>query len=89
MANISLTKMSSKGQIVIPSELRENFKKGENFVIIRDGNRFILKSVKDFGENIKEDLEFAKRTERAWQRIEAGKGVKMDFDEFINSIKKW
>ena len=83
MANISLTKMSSKGQIVIPSELRENFREGENFVIIRDGNRFILKAVKDFGENIKEDLEFAKRTEQAWQRIEAGKGVKMNFDEFI------
>lgn len=89
MAEINITRISSKGQIVIPREMRENFKEGEEFVIIRDGNRIILKNVKDFDENIKEDLEFAKRTEEAWQRIEAGKGIKMDFDDFINEMKKW
>ena len=89
MANISITKMSSKGQVVIPQELREGLKEGEEFVIIRDGSRIILKKIKDFDENIKEDLEFAKRTEEAWQRIEAGKGIKMDFDDFIKEMKKW
>ena len=89
MANISLTKISSKGQIVIPQELREGIKEGEEFVVIRDGNRIILKKTKDFDENVKEDLEFAKRTEEAWQKIEAGKGIKMDFDDFISEMKKW
>jgi len=89
MANIGITKMSSKGQIVIPKELRKGIKEGEEFIIIKDKNRIILKNTKDFNENIKEDLEFAKRTEDAWQRIEAGKGIKMDFDAFINKMKKW
>jgi len=89
MANISITKMSSKGQVVIPHNLRKGIEEGEEFIIIRDGNRIILKNVKDFDENIKEDLEFAKRTEEAWEEIEAGKGIEMDFDDFIKDMKKW
>ena len=89
MANISITKMSSKGQIVIPQSMREGIMEGEEFVIIKDNNRIILKLAKDFEENIKEDLEFAKRTEEAWEEIEAGKGISMDFDDFIEEMKKW
>jgi len=89
MANISITKISSKGQVVIPQNMREGIKEGEEFVVIKDNNRIILKSVKDFDENIKEDLEFAKRTEEAWEQIEAGKGISMDFDDFIKEMKKW
>lgn len=36
-----------------------------------------------------EDLEFARRTEEAYRRIEAGEGITMEFDEFIKDIKKW
>ena len=86
---IAITKMSSKGQIVIPQNMREGIKEGEEFVIIKDGNRIILKSAKEFDENIKEDLEFAKRTEEAWEQIEAGEGISMEFDDFIKEMKKW
>ena len=51
MAEISITKMSSKGQIVIPSEMRKGFKDKEDFVIIKSDKEIILKSVKDFEEN--------------------------------------
>jgi len=37
---------------------------------------------------LKEDLEFARRTEEAWKRIEAGKGIEMNFDDFIKKLKK-
>ena len=37
----------------------------------------------------KSDLEFARRTEQGIKRIETGKGIKMDFDEFIKEMKKW
>jgi len=89
VANISLTKMSSKGQIVIPKELRWGIKEGDEFVIIRDGKRIVLKSVEDFEENVKEDLEFAKKTEEAYKRHEAGDFVKMDADEFLEKLRKW
>ena len=36
MANINVTKMSSKGQIVIPSEMRSDLKEGDEILIIKD-----------------------------------------------------
>ena len=85
MINIGTTKVSSKGQIVIPSELRENLKEGDELLIIKDENRIILKKV----ENLSEDLEFAKRTELAWKEIDEGKGIKMSVDDFLKEMKKW
>jgi len=38
---------------------------------------------------MKEDLEFAKRTEEAYKRHERGESIEMDFDEFIEEMKKW
>ena len=38
---------------------------------------------------IKEDLEFIRRTEEAHQRIESGECVEMEFDDFIEDMKKW
>lgn len=37
----------------------------------------------------KEDIKFARKTEEAWKRIEEGKGIKLEFDEFIEEMKKW
>jgi len=38
---------------------------------------------------IKEDLEFAKRTEEAWQEIDEGKCTKIDSEDFLKEIKRW
>ncbi len=89
MAEIGITKMSSKGQIVIPSEIRADFKEGEKFVIIKSGKQIILKRMKDFAKKLKEDIIFAKRTDEALKRYEKGEFIAMDFDEFLEKAKKW
>jgi len=89
MAQLEITKMSSKGQIVIPQEMRKGFHEGEKFVIMKAGKQLILKSMEDFDENIEEDLEFARRTEEAYKRYEKGEFKSMDFDDFIAEMKKW
>ncbi len=89
MVNMSVTKISSKGQIVIPSNMRGDLKEGDELLIIKDEGRLILKKVDNMTEEMKEDLEFARRTEEAYNKIEAGEGIKMDFDDFIAEIKKW
>ena len=89
MVSINVTRMSSKGQIVIPSEMRGDLKEGDELLIIKDDERIILKKAEKITEEMKEDLEFAKRTEAAWKEIEAGKGIEMEFDDFINEMKKW
>lgn len=40
-------------------------------------------------KKLKEDLEFARRTEEAWKRFEKGEFIKMDFGEFLEALKKW
>lgn len=35
------------------------------------------------------DLEFARRTEEAWQEIEAGKGITRSKEEFLKELKSW
>ncbi len=89
MNKISITRMSSKGQIVIPADMREGIKEGEKLVIIRNNNQIILKKEKDFSDSLEEDLEFARRTEEAYKRHERGEFIQMDFDEFIEEMKKW
>lgn len=88
MVNIAITKLSSKGQIVIPSEMRSGFKVGEKLVIIEDGNKLILKKVSDLDKNFEEDIAFAKRTEEAWQCYERGEFVSKTADKFLEELEK-
>ena len=87
MANINITKMSSKGQIVIPLDMRSGIKEGDKLVIIRNDDQIIIKSADAFSKNLKEDLKFAKRTEEAWKRYEEGKFVSKSKDEFLNELE--
>ena len=47
MANIATTKMSSKGQVVIPEEIRKRLKlkKGSQFVVVSEKDVVILKAI--------------------------------------------
>ncbi len=89
MVQIDVTRISSKGQIVIPADMRKDLKEGEKLIIIRYGKQIILKKEEDMDESMKEDLEFARRTEEAWKAYERGEFKKMDFDDFIEEMKKW
>jgi len=89
MENISITKISSKGQVVIPQEMRKNLIEGDKLVVMQNKDQIILKKVDDFSKNLEEDLEFAKRTEEAWKSYERGEFKQMDFDDFIEEMKKW
>ena len=39
MTNVDITKISSKGQVVIPLDMREDLKEGEKLVIIKAGKQ--------------------------------------------------
>jgi AbrB family looped-hinge helix DNA binding protein len=47
MTGYATTKLSSKGQVVIPEEIREtlHLKEGDQFVVIGQGDTVILKSI--------------------------------------------
>ncbi|MFH1307586.1 MAG: AbrB/MazE/SpoVT family DNA-binding domain-containing protein [archaeon] len=88
MVSINVTKISSKGQIVIPSEMRNNLKEGDELLIIKDDDRIILKKVSGVTEKMREDLDFAKRTEEAWQSYEKGEFISQSADKFLEELEK-
>ena len=45
---IDTTKMSSRGQVVIPLDMRKDIKEGDKLIVIRKNNEIILK--KDISE---------------------------------------
>ncbi|HWY67695.1 MAG TPA: AbrB/MazE/SpoVT family DNA-binding domain-containing protein [Terriglobales bacterium] len=47
MAGYGTTKLSSKGQVVIPEEVRSNLglKEGDQFLVIGEGDAVILKAI--------------------------------------------
>ena len=87
--DVAITRMSSKGQVVIPAEMRKGFQEGDKLLLIQNNDQLIMKKASKLDTVLKEDLEFAKRTEEAWKKIEEGKGIKMKFDDFIKEMKNW
>jgi bifunctional DNA-binding transcriptional regulator/antitoxin component of YhaV-PrlF toxin-antitoxin module len=85
----AITKLSTKGQIVIPSHMRRGMKKGEEFLIVRNKKNIIMKSVKSLASDLEEDLEYIKRIDQAWEDYDKGKFVKMSKEAFLKELKKW
>lgn len=87
--DIAITRMSSKGQIVLPIEMRSDIKEGEKLLIIRNEGNIILKRASKLDVQLEEDLAFGRKTEEAWKRLAAGEGVTMEFDAFIKELSRW
>ena len=86
MVEIDVTRLSSKGQIVIPTSMRKGLKNGEKFMIIKDKDRFIIKKASEMDEQLKEDIEFARRTEEAWKEYDKGNFKKYSVTEFLKRL---
>ncbi len=89
MVEIETATISSKGQIVIPASMRKGIKEGDRFLIIKNDSNFLLKKADDLDEKFKDDLEFARRTEEAYKRHEAGDFIQMSSKEFLKELDKW
>ena len=83
----AIAKVSTKGQIVIPSRLRKGIIDGDEFLIVRDEGRIVMKNMKDLANDLKEDMLFAVRVEKAWQDYDKGKFVRKTKDDFLEELK--
>lgn len=83
----AIAKVSTKGQIVIPTSLRNNIKTGDEFLMVKDEGRIILKSMKSLASKLKEDLVFAEKVEKAWQEYDKGKFEKKSKEDFLKELK--
>ena len=86
--NIAITTMSSKGQVVIPVEMRAGFHEGEKLLIIKNDHQLIMKKASELDKQMEEDIEFAKRTEEALKSYERGEFTSSSAEEFLKELRK-
>lgn len=87
---IDMTKMTSKGQIVIPQGIREEarIKEGERFMIFNLGNNIYIKRM-DVLEKSKDLEEFRKTLESFWaDNPQLRKISEKDIEEEIKAVRE-
>ncbi len=83
---MEITKLSTKGQIVIPESARKDLDVGTAFTVIRKGDLIVLKEVQGLTEpEIKEMQEL----DKIWKDIDSGKGVTLNQEDFLKEMKTW
>ena len=87
--NIELTKMSSKGQVVIPGNIREKLElsEGEVLAVSSKDNMIVLKKIENPAEE--EDLRTFSEIKKSWKEVSEGKFKKMKSEYFLKEISKW
>ena len=87
--DVAITKMSSKGQVVIPQDFRKNINEGEKLLIIQSGDQLILRKASSLDLKFEEDIEFLKRTNKAIKDYESGNYKTLEVKEFLNDLEEW
>ncbi|OGI15277.1 hypothetical protein A3K63_05050 [Candidatus Micrarchaeota archaeon RBG_16_49_10] len=87
--DVELTRLSSKGQVVLPNDIREklNLEKGTLFAVTTSDGLIVLKKI-ETGMN-PEDLETLKLIQEAWEDIEKGRYKSATPEEFFQKMNKW
>ena len=83
----AIAKVSTKGQIVIPNALRGNIRTGDEFLMIKDNNRIILKNMKNLAYDLRYDFIFAEKVEKAWQEYDKNKFENKSKDDFLRELR--
>lgn len=83
---MDVTKLSTKGQVVIPEKLRRHYKAGSAFVVSKIDELLVLKPIKGLTKKEKEEV---KELKSIWKEIDSGKADVYSEKEFFTAMKKW
>ena len=84
-----LTKLSSKGQIVIPTSIRKklSIKEGTYLAVSAKNDMLVMKKMD--AKMKPEDLKTLKIIQEAWDDIEKGRYKAYSVKDFFKELKKW
>lgn len=83
---MEITKLSTKGQVVIPENLRRGLVAGTPFTVTKKGDIIVLKKVEGL---TKEEMEEIKEINKIWKEIDSGKGLTKSKEEFLKEMNAW
>ena len=86
---VSITKLSENGQVVIPAEIRKDagIKPSTKFLVFNEGGNILLKMIRK--ETLARDIHLIEAIERSEEQISSGKVVKANTsmsDEEIDDL---
>ena len=83
---MEITKLSTKGQVVIPEGVRKGIEVGTPFTVTKKDDLIILKKVKGLTEKEKKEMV---ELNKIWKDIDAGKCETYSEKEFFKKMKEW
>lgn len=86
---IEITKITSKGQVVIPQDIREeaDIEEGEKFFVYSSGDSIILKRTKNF-KAVKSKKEFDRVFKNAWKKAKERGITRENVAEEIAAVRR-
>ncbi|MBN2454535.1 AbrB/MazE/SpoVT family DNA-binding domain-containing protein [Candidatus Woesearchaeota archaeon] len=75
---VSITKISQNGQVVIPSEIRKDagIKPSTKFIVFNEDGNIMLKQIKK--EALRDDLMLIEKIKKSEEQIKKGKAITAD-----------
>ncbi|MFC2174371.1 AbrB/MazE/SpoVT family DNA-binding domain-containing protein [archaeon] len=88
---MDVVRLSSKGQLVIPQEMRADLelKAGEKLVIIGGKDGLVLKPLKRLSGELLQELADAKLAADSWKEMDKGKALKFSKNRFRKELESW
>ena len=86
-----LTRISSKGQVVIPARIRNrlHIKAGGVFAILTQPRSGIVILKRVDSKSLRVDLSLFREIEKAWREIEQGKARRASTRRFLEALQTW
>lgn len=90
-SSLDLTRISSKGQIVIPENVRNKLgiKAGGLFAVLARPKAGLVVLKKIDSKSLSVDLTLLREVEKAWEEIEQGRARKATVKRFLTELRNW
>ena len=81
---MEITKLSTKGQVVIPESARKSLEIGTAFSVAKKGSLIILKKIEGLSKKEVKEME---ELDKIWKDIDEGKGITLSKEEFFKEME--
>lgn len=88
---IAVTRMTSRGQVVIPQSIRRTLRlrEGEELLVVEEEGTILLKPASRLSAAVEEELADMTSLARAWAHVDRGRASSASPTEFRRRLRSW